>query len=80
LFKNTGTTYTKQGFKKLAALKTLLANESISSLSNEMFDFFKGCAQEDLSPIAYEAKLCDAFVQFLKAEVPLPTLLQGVSM
>ena len=43
LFKKTGSTFTKQGFEKLAALKSLFADKSMSALSLKMFDFFKGC-------------------------------------
>ena len=80
LFKNTGSTYTKQGFRKLAALKLLFADESLSALSLKMFDFFKGCEQGDLSPVAYEAKLRDSFEHFSKAEVPLPVIVQVMFM
>ena len=69
-----GSTFTKQGFKKLAALKLLFADKSMSALSLKMFDFCKGCEQGDLSPVAYEDKLRDYFEYFAKAEVPLPTI------
>ena len=80
LFKKTGSTYTKQGFKKLAALKLLFVDESMLALSLKMFDFFKGCAQGDLSPVAYKAKVWDSFKYFSKAGVPLPTIVQVICM
>ena len=51
-FKKTDTAYTKQGFKKLAVLKTLFAVKSMLTLSLKMFEFFKGCLQGDLLPVA----------------------------
>ena len=42
LFKKAGSAYTKQGLKKLATLKTLFAEESMSALSLKMFGVLKG--------------------------------------
>ena len=52
----------------------------MSALSLKMFNFFKGCAQVDLSPVAYKAKLRDSFEYFSKADVPLPTIVKVMFM
>ena len=80
LFKNKSATHIKQGFKKLVTPKTLFVNESMSALSHTMFEFFKGCAQGDLLPSAYKAKLGDSFEYFTKVDVPLPTIAQVMFM
>jgi hypothetical protein len=61
LFKKTGRAYTKKGFKKLTALKTLFSDKSILSLSLKMFEFFKKCLHGDILMVAYKAKLHTAF-------------------
>ena len=76
MFQNTGTTYHKKGFTKVARLKEAFADESALALAREVFGFFKGLDQNDTSPIVYERDLRYAFDRFTLAGCPLPEVLQ----
>ena len=76
MFQNTGSTYNKKGFTKLAKLKENFADESALALAREVFAFFKGLDQNNTSPLSCESNLRFAFKRFRLAGCPLPTVLQ----
>ena len=57
---NTGDTYHKKGFSKLAWLKEAYANESELALAMKMFGFFADLSQGDDLLVVSESKLCHA--------------------
>jgi hypothetical protein len=59
VLKKTCAVYTKQGFKKLAALKSVFPDKSMSVLSLRMFKFIRIFFQDDLLPAAYKSPLND---------------------